>query len=59
MATGTSYRINPGYFVNYKFFDQQSDIEKNAQIIEKDRGQIKGVNGVKKLAYADIKGFIK
>lgn len=49
MATGTSYRINPGYFVNYKFFDQQSDIEKNAQIIEKDRGQIKGVNGVKKL----------
>lgn len=49
MATGTSYRINPGYFVNYKFFDQQSDIEKNAQIIEKDKGQIKGVNGVKKL----------
>ncbi len=30
MAVGTKYRINPAYFVDYKFYDEQNDDDRNA-----------------------------
>lgn len=49
MGSGTSYRINPAYFVNYKFYDEQSESERNAQTNEKNKGKINEVNGAGKL----------
>lgn len=49
MGVGTNYRINPAYFVNYKFYDEQSESEKNAQTNEKNKGKINEVNGAVKL----------
>lgn len=51
---GTNYRFNPAYFVSYKFFDEQSEDEKNAQIKEKNRGQIREFNGESKLSEQDL-----
>ena len=53
-AVGTNYRFNPAYFVSYKFFDEQSEDEKNAQIKEKNRGQIREFNGESKLSEQDL-----
>lgn len=52
-------RINPAFFVDYKGFSKQTDTEKKKQEDEKNKGKIVQFEGVKKLAYADIKGFIK
>lgn len=49
MGVGTNYRINPAYFVEYKYYDDQSESERNSQITEKDRGQIAEVNGIEQL----------
>lgn len=49
MGVGTNYRINPAYFVEYKYYDDQSESERNTQITEKDRGQITEVNGTEQL----------
>lgn len=60
MGSGSiASRINPAFFVNYKGFSEQSDIEKKKQEDEKNRGKVIQFEGVKKLPYADINGFIK
>ena len=50
MGVGTNYRINPAYFVNYKYFDEQSDSDRSAQLNEKNEGQIVEVNGSEQLS---------
>ena len=59
MPAGTNYRINPGFFVNYKTYEKQSAAERTEQKTEKDRGKIVGVNGVKKLAHHNEGKFQK
>jgi len=50
MGVGTNYRINPAYFVNYKYYDDQSESERNSQITEKNRGQITEADGSERLS---------
>lgn len=52
-------RINPAFFVDYKGYNEQSAGEKKKQEDEKNNGKIVQHDGVKKLPYADIDGFIK
>lgn len=52
-------RINPAFFVNYKGYNEQSAVEKKKQEDEKNKGKTVQHDGVKKLPYADIDGFIK
>lgn len=59
MAVGTSYRINPALFVQYKGYNEQSEAEKSEQETVKNKGQIVEVNGKTKLNYTDMKGFVK
>src|SRR5690606_22944790 len=54
MAVGTDYRINPAYFVDFKFYDDQSEADRTSQENEKDRGQIKEADGSNKLSANDI-----
>ncbi|GAA0734049.1 hypothetical protein GCM10009430_48820 [Aquimarina litoralis] len=53
-GVGTSYRINPGYFVSYKNYDEQSESERAEQTSEKDRGKINEINGSVKLDRVNI-----
>lgn len=54
MQTGTSYRINPAFFVKYKTYNEQSTTEKNKQEQEKNRGKINQLNGSGKLPERNI-----
>lgn len=54
MGVGTNYRINPAYFVDYKYYDDQSEAERTAQETEKDRGKIDEVDGSDKLSATDL-----
>lgn len=54
MKVGTDYRINPAYFINYKYYDEQSESERNLQIREKDRGKINEIDGTLKLSEKDL-----
>lgn len=54
MRVGTDYRINPAYFINYKYYDEQSESERNLQIREKNRGKINEVNGSSKLSEKNL-----
>lgn len=54
MGVGTDYRMNPAYFVAYKHYDDQSEAERTAQETEKNRGQIKEVDGSDKLSAIDL-----
>lgn len=58
-GVGTNYRINPAFFVDYKGFDDQSDTEKASQKTEMEKGKTKEVNGVEKLVYANMTGFVE
>ncbi|MBO6184348.1 MAG: M23 family metallopeptidase [Chryseobacterium sp.] len=52
-------RINPAFFVDYKGYNEQSAAEKKKQEDEKNKGKTVQHDGVKKLPYADMDGFIK
>ncbi len=54
MGSGTNFRINPAYFVDYKFYEEQSENERNTQLNEKSRGQIKEVNGSAQLGTSNL-----
>lgn len=54
MGAGTDYRINPAYFVEYKHYDDQTEAERTSQETEKNRGQIKEVDGSNKLSATDL-----
>lgn len=54
MATGTKYRMNPAYFIDYKYYDEQNAAERQKQQKEKDRGQIKEKYGKEKLSTSNI-----
>lgn len=48
------HRMNPGYYVDYKVFNDLTDSEKKVQQDEAKLGKIKQVNGAKKLKYEDM-----
>ncbi len=54
MAVGTDFRFNPAYFVEYKFYDEQTENDKSQQSREINRGQITEVNGSGRLSASDI-----
>lgn len=54
MGVGTNYRINPAYFVSYKYYDEQSESDRNAQLNEKNEGQTVEVNGSGQLSTDDL-----
>lgn len=54
MKTGTSYSINPAFFVKYKTYNEQSTAERNKQEQEKNRGKINQINGSGKLPEQNI-----
>ena len=54
MQVGTSYRINPAFFVKYKNYNEQSTAERNKQEQEKNRGKISQLNGSGKLPAQNI-----
>ncbi|WP_405207064.1 M23 family metallopeptidase [Aquimarina sp. LLG6339-5] len=56
-GVGTGYRINPGFFVPYKHYDDQSEGDKQEQTDEKNNGKVKEVNGSEKLVYGNMEGF--
>lgn len=53
-GVGTSYRINPALFVNYKHYDEQSESERTQQTTESDRGKINEHDGAQKLSTTNI-----
>ncbi|WP_299248753.1 M23 family metallopeptidase [uncultured Aquimarina sp.] len=56
-GVGTGYRINPGLFVPYKHYDDQSESDRQEQTDEKNNGKTKEVNGSEKLVYGNMDGF--
>lgn len=55
MGTGSIvHRLNPGYYVDYKVFNDLTDSEKKVQQDEAKRGKLKQVDGANKLQYADM-----
>lgn len=59
MGVGHQYRLNAGFFVNFKTFDQQTEQEKKDQQTEAKRGKINEVDGQKKLPYENMENFKK
>jgi hypothetical protein len=49
MQTGTRYRINPALFINYKYYNEQTESDKTNQENEKIRGQIVEFDGAERL----------
>src|SRR5690606_27155066 len=56
-GSGTSNKINPGYWINYKYYDDQSENERKQQEDEKNKGKIKQVDGQERLQYDHMEGF--
>lgn len=42
-------KCNPGVYLTYKYYDEQSESERNTQLNEKNEGQTVEVNGLVKL----------
>lgn len=49
IGKGLQYRINPGFFVKYKGYGEQSGEEKKQQETEKNKGKVNQYEGAKKL----------
>ncbi|WP_310556888.1 peptidoglycan DD-metalloendopeptidase family protein, partial [Flavobacterium sp.] len=54
MGVGHNYRLNAGFFVSFKAFDDQTESEKSTQQVEAQRGQINEVDGKNKLTASNI-----
>jgi len=59
MAVGHKFRLNPGFYVNFKSFDEQSQQEKLDQQTEAKQGKIIEFEGQNKLDYDNMANFKK